>query len=84
MNEPRHERAERMNTRSQDITVNVNGQAHTLLASTPLSALVDHLGHAPGAVATAVNGEFVARAQRHEHVLYEGDRVTLFQPIVGG
>ena len=73
-----------MNTRSQDITVNVNGQPHALLASTPLDALVAHLGHAPDAVATAVNGEFVARTQRHERILCEGDLVTFFQPIVGG
>ncbi len=73
-----------MNTRGQEITVNVNGQAHTLLASMTLDALADHLGHAPDAVATAVNGEFVARSQRHEHVLQEGDHITFFQPIVGG
>ncbi|CAN5915731.1 hypothetical protein BH11PSE8_BH11PSE8_22540 [soil metagenome] len=69
---------------SQDITVNVNGQARTLLAAMPLDVLVDHLGHAPEAVATALNGEFVARAQRPERILCEGDRVTFFQPIVGG
>lgn len=73
-----------MNTRSQNITVNVNGQAYALLESTPLDALVAHLGHAPDAVASAVNGEFVARPHRHEWVLQEGDHITFFQPIVGG
>ena len=36
------------------------------------------------AVATAVNGEFVARGLRSGHVLAEGDQVQCFRPIVGG
>jgi sulfur carrier protein len=35
-------------------------------------------------VGTAVNGSFVARAQRDGRVLQAGDEVLLFQPIVGG
>jgi thiamine biosynthesis protein ThiS len=35
-------------------------------------------------VATAVNGDFVARHQRAHHVLHEGDTLLCFAPITGG
>lgn len=36
------------------------------------------------AIATAVNGEFVARAARADHALHDGDTVLCFSPITGG
>lgn len=36
------------------------------------------------AVATAVNGQFVARHARAAHVLQDGDTVLCFSPITGG
>ncbi len=41
-------------------------------------------GQAPQALATAVNGEFVARDARTGVQLREGDAVFTFQPITGG
>ena len=38
----------------------------------------------PHSVATAVNGDFVARTERAQHVLHEGDAVLCFAPITGG
>lgn len=35
-------------------------------------------------IATAVNGEFVARAARAHHTLHDGDTVLCFSPITGG
>lgn len=35
-------------------------------------------------VATAVNGDFVARHQRASHVLHDGDTLLCFAPITGG
>lgn len=35
-------------------------------------------------VATAVNGEFVARGARADHALHDGDTVLCFSPITGG
>jgi len=64
--------------------ISVNGQPRALRPSTTLAALVDEMAATPHAIATAVNGEFVARGQRHERVLCDGDHVTCFQPIVGG
>ncbi|MFT4195579.1 sulfur carrier protein ThiS [Ottowia sp.] len=67
-----------------DITLQLDGQPHRVPAGTTLAQLVEQLGHAPEAVGTAVNGDFVARGQRAARVLGECDAVLLFQPIVGG
>jgi sulfur carrier protein len=66
------------------ITLMLDGQPHRMASGGTLAALVESLGHAPNQVSTAVNGNFVARGQRAEHVLQNGDAVLLFQPIVGG
>jgi sulfur carrier protein len=66
------------------LDVTVNGKARTVPAFGTLADLVGELGHASESMATALNGQFVARGQRHEHVLRDGDRVTCFQAIVGG
>ncbi len=65
------------------VTIRLDGQPHPLAAGSTLADLVTALGHAPEAVSTALNGEFVARHARGR-VLAEGDAVLLFQPIVGG
>ena len=69
---------------SPTMTIHVDDQAREVAAGTTLAQLVETLGHAPQAVSTAVNAEFVARAARGDRVLCAGDQVLLFQPIVGG
>lgn len=64
--------------------ITLNGQAQPCPPGTTLAELIAHHGVAPGAVATALNGCFVARTQRAQHALQAGDSVTTFQPIVGG
>ena len=66
------------------VDVTVNGKVRTVPAFGTLADLVGQLGHAYESTATALNGQFVARARRHEHVLRDGDQVTCFQAIVGG
>lgn len=67
------------------IDITLNGEARTLDAAAPtLAALVASLGQEPQALATAVNGEFVARDARGAHLLKNGDAVFTFQPITGG
>lgn len=66
------------------ITVTLEGGAAELPAGCTLAALVERLGHAPAAVATAVDGRFVSRAERAHETLQDGQTVLLFQPIVGG
>jgi sulfur carrier protein len=71
------------NVDSSLIAIAVDGQTLQVPTGTRLSDLVEFLGHAPQAVATALNQRFVPRQQRHLS-LQPGDSVLLFQPIVGG
>jgi len=66
------------------IEVLVDGRPRPVRPGSTLADLVAELGLAPQAMATAVNGAFVARGQRGDCVLKAGDAVLLFQPIVGG
>jgi sulfur carrier protein len=66
------------------VAVTVDGAPREVPAGSTLGELLAALGHAPHAVATAVNGAFVAREARAAHRLQPGDAVLLFQPIVGG
>jgi sulfur carrier protein len=68
----------------ETIEISLGGAPHAVPAASTLAALVAALGHAPEAVATAVNGEFVPREARAARVLAPGDAVLLFQRIVGG
>mgnify|MGYP003334586804 CR=1 FL=1 len=51
-----------------------------------VEALLQHTSQAAvaTAVATAVNGQFVARHLRATHPLHDGDTVLCFSPITGG
>lgn len=61
----------------------VNAEEKQVVATT-LAALCQELGfHAPQ-VATAVNGEFVARDNRDNTPIREGDRVEIVAPMQGG
>lgn len=66
------------------IALTLDGHPHSVPVNTTLASLVASIGHAPTKVSTAVNGLFVARAQRDACMLRDGDAVLLFQPIVGG
>jgi sulfur carrier protein len=68
----------------ETITLQLDGRPHTLPVGSCLAEMVASLGHAPNAIATAVNGLFIARTLREACALQEGDAVLLFQPIVGG
>lgn len=65
------------------ITLMVNGQPQASTARN-LQEWVEAQGVQPQALATAVNGTFVARQQRADCVLKDGDVVLTFQPIQGG
>jgi sulfur carrier protein len=49
-----------------------------------VAGVLDRIGAQPLAVATAVNGTFVARAERARTLLQPGDTLTVFKAIVGG
>lgn len=67
-----------------DIVIHLCGSPHPVPADSSLAELVAALGHAHDAVATGLNGDFVRRDLRAGTVLAAGDKVLIFQPIVGG
>jgi sulfur carrier protein len=61
----------------------LNGEMVETTAQT-LAELVVELGFAGGKVATAFNGEFVAKRDRSKTRLSNGDRVEIVAPRQGG
>ncbi len=66
-----------------ETTITVNGDA-TRTACRTLAELVENLGFDGASVATAVNGDFVARAARNARMLTSGDAVEIVAPRQGG
>ena len=66
-----------------DTRITVNCEA-TQTASRTLAELVESLGYDAASIATAVNGDFVARGARAARVLAAGDAVEIVAPRQGG
>jgi sulfur carrier protein len=66
------------------IAIRLNNDSVQLEEGATLAALVARLDKPPAALATAVNGDFVARDAREQCVLRDGDVVMTFEPITGG
>jgi sulfur carrier protein len=70
------------------ITVHTDQGDQRLPAGSTLADLLTYLAQTQslddGAVATAVNGQFVARSERDQHTLHDGDAVLCFTAITGG
>jgi sulfur carrier protein len=49
-----------------------------------LAQALEELGYGGAVVSTALNGEFVAAAERGETVLADGDRLEVLAPMQGG
>jgi sulfur carrier protein len=65
------------------MAITVNGEATATRART-LAELVAGCGFAETQVATALNGDFVAKAARAATLLREGDKVEIVAPRQGG
>jgi sulfur carrier protein len=61
----------------------VNGSNLAVDVAT-LSQLIEHLGYTPAAVATAVNGEFIAAVKRRAVNLSDDDRIEIVAARQGG
>ncbi|WP_291732418.1 sulfur carrier protein ThiS [Leisingera sp. F5] len=61
----------------------VNAKPHDLSA-TDLKTALQELGFACSSVATALNGTFVARSNREQVQLTEGDHLEVLAPMQGG
>lgn len=70
-------------TAHKTLTLTVNGSPRTTEAAT-LAELVAALGHGPEAVATAVNGDFVAISARTTTRLSPGDTIEIVSAREGG
>jgi sulfur carrier protein len=66
------------------IRITLNGGTRELPEGQTLADLIAQMDAPPQALATAVNGEFIAREARAGCTLREGDAVFTFQPITGG
>ena len=66
------------------IHITVNGETRQVPTGCTLADALADNGQPEQAFASAVNGEFVARAARTRTLLTEGDAVFTFQAITGG
>jgi len=71
-------------TDPHDAQVLLNGVPVAEAEGLSLAELLARLGEPADAVATALNGSFVARERRGDLRLARGDRIHLFKAIVGG
>lgn len=63
--------------------ITVNAKSHETSAQT-LGAVLQELGFAGKATATAVNGQFVPRDARDGTALKDGDQLEVLAPMQGG
>lgn len=68
----------------QHVQIELDGKPHAVPSGTTLAGLMESLSTPADSVATAVNGEFVARDQRSHRPLRTNDAVLVFRAIVGG
>lgn len=61
----------------------VNGEAHEVAATT-LAELLAALDYEGDWLATAVNSDLVAKANRTKFQLSDGDRIEILSPMQGG
>jgi sulfur carrier protein len=54
------------------------------IAEGRLDQALRQLGYCDGAIATAVNGQFIPKSQRLDTVLSDGDRIEIVAPMQGG
>lgn len=65
------------------LSITLNGE-QTATSALTLEALVASLGHDARSVATAVNGDFIARSARATRQLAKGDAIEIVAPRQGG
>jgi len=66
------------------ISIELNGQAHTMVDGDSVQDLIDTLSLTNQALAIAVNRVVVPRAKWREHRFASGDRVDIVRAIGGG
>jgi len=66
------------------MTLSFNGEKREFTAPLSVSELLVALGYSTGAVAVALNGQFVPRSRHEATMLADGDQVDVVAPMQGG
>ena len=66
------------------MNVSVNGEVREIPEGTGVDQLLESLGYQPGAVAVAVNLEFIPSTAYPNTRLRESDEVEILSPMSGG
>ena len=66
------------------LTIQLNGEAKQVQASTSVAALLEAAGYAERRVAVEINREIVPKSAHSQHLLHEGDRVEIVHALGGG
>jgi sulfur carrier protein len=66
------------------MNIQVNGQAREITAGTTVANLLGELGVTQPHVAVELNLEVVPRAEHHDTILSDGDRVEVVTLVGGG
>jgi sulfur carrier protein len=66
------------------LTIQLNGEAKQVQASTSVAALLEAAGYAERRVAVEINREIVPKSLHRERVLADGDRVEIVHALGGG
>jgi sulfur carrier protein len=73
-----------MSNKTDQITVQVNGESHTCSPLTQLPQLLEQLGLNPRLVAVEYNGEILHRQFWSQTQMKEGDKVEIVTIVGGG
>ena len=68
----------------ETIEILFNGEPKRVAQGATVADVLAAMDDAPAAVATAVDGEFIARSARAGRMLQAGQALFVFQPITGG
>ena len=66
------------------LTIDVNGDAHSLAVTCTIAELLEALGLGGKRVAVAVNRDVVIRSLHAKHRILDGDRVEILEAVGGG
>ncbi|MEM0982518.1 MAG: sulfur carrier protein ThiS [Planctomycetota bacterium] len=66
------------------MTLTVNGEERELADGSTVDGLIEEMGLAKSICAAEVNGEVVAKRERGERTLSDGDRVEIVTLVGGG
>lgn len=69
---------------SARITVQLNGEPHTIEGDARLTTLIESLKMQPGRIAVELNREIVPKAEYGEVVLRDGDYLEVINFVGGG